>query len=133
MKKLIPLLFAGLFFVTASKAQAQRDMTQHKHMNSDSSHHFQRGKMMEELDLTTNQKTQMKALQENMKQQRDAIKNDASLTAVQKKEKMEELHKAQSQKVDAILTPEQQAKKKAFMGERKANHKMNRKMKSEQS
>jgi hypothetical protein len=30
-----------------------------------------------------------------MKQQRDAIKNDATLTPDQKKEKMKELHKSQ--------------------------------------
>lgn len=124
MKKLIPLLIAGLFFVTASNAQVQRNMPQHQKMKSDSSHHFEKGKMMEQLNLSADQKTQMKAMRQDMKQQRDAIQNDASLTADQKKEKMKELHKTQSEKMDAILTPDQQAKMKEFREQWKKNHKM---------
>jgi Spy/CpxP family protein refolding chaperone len=80
--------------------------------------------MKDQLGLTTDQKTQMKALHESMQQQRNAIQNDGSLTADQKKEKMKELHKAQMGKVNAILTPDQQAKMKAFRQQRMQNHKM---------
>ena len=93
MKKLLLVAFAGLFFTAGTNAQVQRKMPQHQGIKSDSSHHFQKGEMMAQLNLTPDQKTQMKALRENMQQQRNAIQNDASLTAVQKKEKMNALHK----------------------------------------
>jgi len=127
MKKLFLVAIAGLLFTISTNAQVQREMPQHQHMKSDSSHHFQKGKMMEQLNLTTDQKTQMKTLRENMQQQRNAIQNDASLTADQKKEKMKALHKDQMGKVNAILTPDQQAKMKVFRQQRMQNRKMHNK------
>jgi Spy/CpxP family protein refolding chaperone len=114
MKKFILVAVAGLFFAANSNAQAQREMPKHQHMQSDSAHHFQRGKMMQDLNLTAEQKTQMKTLHHDMMQQRNAIQHDASLSADQKKEKMKELHQTQTQKMNAILTPDQQEKMKAF-------------------
>lgn len=81
--------------------------------------------MMEGLNLTADQKAQMKSLHQENKQQRDAIKNDASLTPEQKKEKMKELHMNQENKMNQILTPEQQATWKANKQKMKQNHKMN--------
>jgi Spy/CpxP family protein refolding chaperone len=83
-----------------------------------------RGQMMQQLDLTTDQKNQMKALHETTLQQRNAIQNDANLTADQKKEKMKELHKTRMEKVNAILTPDQQAKMKALRQQRMQNRKI---------
>jgi len=126
MKKLILLAIAGLFFAATSNAQVQREVPKHQHMKSDSAHHLQRGKMMQDLNLTTDQKTRMKALHEDMRQQRNAIQNDASLTTEQKKEKMKELHQNQMQKMNAILTPDQQAKMKSFREQGKGKQKMNK-------
>lgn len=128
MKKLFLFAIAGLFFVTASNAQVARDAVPSQKIQSDTSHHFRKN-MMADLNLTADQKAQMKSLHENMKQQRDAIKNDASLTADQKKDKMKELHKSQQEKMNSILTPDQQAKRKAFMEQGKQDHKMNGKWK----
>lgn len=114
---------SGLFFAASSNAQVQRDMARHNHMQSDSSHHFQRGRMMQQLNLTADQQTQMKALHQDMLQQRNAIQNDTSLTADQKKEKMKGLHQSQMEKMNAILTPEQQAKMKELRQQRKQTHK----------
>ncbi len=114
MKKLLLIAVAGLFFVANSNAQIQRKMPQHQRIKSDSSHHFQKGQMMQDLNLTEDQKTQLKSMREEMKQQHSAIQNDASLTADQKKEKMKALRQSQMQKMNAILTPDQQAKMKAF-------------------
>lgn len=118
------MAITGLLFAATSNAQVQRNMGQHKHMMSDSSHHFQRGKMMQDLNLTDDQKAQMKSMRDEMKQQHDAIQNDASLTADQKKEKMKALHQSQMQKMNSILTPDQQAKMKAFRQQQMQNHKM---------
>jgi Spy/CpxP family protein refolding chaperone len=127
MKKLFLFAAAGLFFAATSNAQVKRNAPQTQKVQSDSSHHFKKG-MMNDLNLTSDQKSQLKELREQNKQQRDAIKNDASLTPDQKKQKMQDLHKSQSEKMNSILTPEQQAKRKAFMQNRKQNHKMDGKM-----
>ncbi|MDE3183577.1 MAG: hypothetical protein KGM16_09180 [Bacteroidota bacterium] len=124
MKKLLLVAVAGLFFIANSNAQIQREMPQHQRIKSDSSHHFQKGKMMQDLNLTEDQKTQLKSMREQMKQQHSAIQNDASLTADQKKEKMKSLRQSQMQKMNAILTPDQQAKMRAFREQRGKNQRM---------
>jgi Spy/CpxP family protein refolding chaperone len=127
MKKLFLFAAAGLFFAATGNAQVKRNAPQTQKVQSDSSHHFKKG-MMNDLNLTSDQKSQLKELHEQNKQQRDAIKNDANLTPDQRKQKMKDLHKSQSEKMNSILTPEQQAKIKAFMQNRKHDHKMDGKM-----
>ncbi len=126
MKKLFLVAVAGLLFAANSNAQVQREMRQHAHMQSDSSVHFQRGKRMQDLNLTADQQTQMKSLHQDMMQQRKAIQSDASLSTDQKKEKMKELRQNQMQKMNAILTPDQQRKMKAFRGQGKQNHQIHK-------
>ena len=123
MKKLFISLFAIGVFVSTGNAQVQRDANRSHRVQPDSSRHFKKG-MMSDLNLTEDQKSQMKEIQQSSRQQRESIKNDASLTPDQKKAKMKELQKSQSAKVNTILTPEQQAKRKANMEKMKANGKM---------
>lgn len=125
MKKLFLLAIAGCLFATAGNAQVTRKPAHSQKVQSDSAHHFKRGEMMNDMNLSPDQKTQLKALHESNMKQREAIKNDATLTPEQKKDKMKDLHKAQSEKMNSILTPDQQAKRKAFMEKRKENQKMN--------
>jgi Spy/CpxP family protein refolding chaperone len=125
MKKLFLFAVAGLLFAATGNAQVKRNSTKSQTVQSDSTHHFRRGKMMDNLNLTADQKAQLKTMREDAKQQREAIQNDASLTQDQKKEKMKELHKTQSEKMNSILTPEQQATWKANMQQMKENNKMN--------
>lgn len=124
MKKLFLIVFATGFFAINSNAQVKRDINQSQRVRSDSSRHFKKGKMEHDLNLTADQKAQVKTLRENNKQQREAIQNDASLTQDQKKAKMRDLHKGQSDKMNSILTPDQQAKRKAYMKNMRTNHKM---------
>jgi len=125
MKKLFLFAFAGLLFAATSNAQVKRNSAESQTMQLDTFHHFRKGKMMDNLNLTADQKAQMKTMREDAKQQREAIQNDASLTSDQKKAKMKELHKTQSDKMKSILTPEQQATWKANMKQMKENRKMN--------
>src|SRR5258707_15042412 len=67
-------------------------------------------KFAKELNLTPDQQAELKSIRENMKQQAQAIKNDSSLTADQKKAKFKELHKSSHEQMMAKLTPDQQAK-----------------------
>ena len=130
MKKLFLVAIAGLFFAANSNAQVKRDVPQSQQMKSDSTHHFKKEKMKDQLNLTADQKSQMKTLHQDMKQQREAIMNDQSLTSDQKKEKMKDLRKSQSEKMNTILTPDQQAKMKELRKQRMKDHKMNHKMQS---
>lgn len=126
MKKLFLVAVAGFFFTANSKAQVQREMPQRHPVQSDSSSHPKRGKMMQELDLTASQQTQMKALHQDMMQQRKAIQNDANLSIDQKKEKMKELRQNQMQKMNGILTPDQLTKMKTFREKGKQDHRMHK-------
>jgi len=54
-----------------------------------------------------------------MKQKKEDINNDKTLTDAQKKDKLKELHKEKKEKTNAILTPEQREK----MKEQKKNSK----------
>ena len=125
MKKVFLFVMAALLFAASSNAQVQRNSSNSQRVQSDSSRHAPSEKMMNELNLSQDQKTQIKSLHQENKQQRDAIKNDASLTPDQKKQKMKELHQSQSDKMNSILTPDQQAKRKQMMAERKQNHQVN--------
>jgi len=124
MKNLFLVVMAGFFFVMNTNAQVSGNANPNRKFRSDSSHHH-RGQMMEQLNLTPDQKSQLKSLHESNKQQRDAIKNDASLTQDQKRAKMKDLQKSQSEKFNSILTTDQLAKRNAYIQKMKANRKMN--------
>lgn len=76
-------------------------------------------KMQKELGLTADQQKQMKEAKEYFKNQKDAIKNNTSLTQEARIEKMKALQAERKAKMATILTPDQQKK----MQEMKANRK----------
>ena len=71
-------------------------------------------KLSSELGLTDAQKAQMKPVLQNSRQQVKAIKDDATLSADDRKAKLKELRKSTRQQTMAILTPDQQAKLKSI-------------------
>lgn len=78
-------------------------------------------KFAKELNLTPQQQADLKSIRENMKQQAQAIKNDSSLTADQKKAKFKELRKSSHEQMMAKLTPDQQAKFKEMRKEHRGH------------
>lgn len=72
-----------------------------------------RKERFKELDLTREQKGKMKEIMQANKAAKDAIENNTQLSDQEKKKQMRELQKAQMQKIQAILTPEQIEKFKA--------------------
>ena len=72
-----------------------------------------RKERMKELDLTREQKSKMKEIIQSGKAAKEAIENNTQLSDQDKKKKLRELQKAQMQKIQAILTPEQIEKFKA--------------------
>ena len=82
----------------------------------------QRGeKFAEALNLTDQQKADLKSIRENERQQARAIKNDTSLTAEQKKAKFKELRNSSKEQMMAKLTPEQQQKFKEMRKEHRGH------------
>lgn len=67
----------------------------------------------EALNLTTDQRSQLKSIHETTRSQVNAIRNDSTLTQEQKAEKLRSLHQGIRQQVSGILTPEQQQRIKA--------------------
>ena len=69
-------------------------------------------KMAEQLNLTEEQKTQLKPIFEESRTQSKSIRQNAQLTPEQKREQMMAIRKDTMQKVNAILTVEQREKMK---------------------
>lgn len=106
MKKVIVLSLALAVATFSASAQQTRESKGHK--DQQASQH--KGRMMNDLNLTDEQKASMKADREAMKVKMDAIKNDPNLTAEQKKEKAKSMMQEERSKMQSILTAEQRAK-----------------------
>jgi Spy/CpxP family protein refolding chaperone len=63
-----------------------------------------------ELNLTDDQKEQLKPILQSEFQQLQSVKNDASLTPDQKQAKAKEIHQAAKSQMAPVLTPDQQKK-----------------------
>lgn len=88
----------------------------------------QRGeKFAEALNLTPEQKADFKSIHDSTRQQAQAIKNDSSLTADQKKAKFKELRKSSREQMMAKLTPDQQKKFKEMQKERRGHRRHGKK------
>lgn len=106
MKKLITIFILALFAGQASFAQVTGTGRHHGH-HAGKMTRKERHKMVKDLHLTSTQKSQWKASKGEFKSKMLAIKSDATLTEVQKKEKLRELKMERFQKIKSILTPEQ--------------------------
>ena len=64
---------------------------------------------MNRLNLTPDQRTQMKSIRQDRWKQVEAVKNDSSTNDEQKYEKLREIRQASRKQMRALLTPEQRA------------------------
>lgn len=69
---------------------------------------------MAELNLSREQKKQVRDLKKEDEAAKESINNDKTLTEEQKKEKLKELRKARQEKIKSMLTPEQKEKLKSM-------------------
>jgi len=69
------------------------------------------------VNLTDDQKAQMKKIREDAKSQMDAVKNDSSLSAEQKQTKIKGIRRDSHKQVEAMLTPEQRKTMKEWRHE----------------
>jgi DNA-directed RNA polymerase subunit H (RpoH/RPB5) len=107
MKKLSILV--SIFFLLSGKinAQIQRQVNPSQAVVSDTLQKNNKREVLNELNLTKDQKDKIKELQRTMKQKRDDINNDQTLTDDQKKGKLKDLRIEQKENLGTILTPDQ--------------------------
>ena len=109
MKKLFAYAIAASIFNFAATAQTERVMApgqkQERHAGKEG-----KMKMMKELNLTKEQKAQLKAGQKEMKAKHEALKAQDNITVKEMREKQAALRAEQKSRMDAILTPEQRTK-----------------------
>ncbi len=70
----------------------------------------ERGDRLANLNLTEDQRAQIKQIHEGARSRMDAVKNDSSLSAEQKHAKIHEIKRDTHEQVKKVLTPEQQKK-----------------------
>lgn len=95
---------------TAVKPQADSTTSQNKASTPKNS----RKEMMEELNLSIEQKQKMKEINQTGKATREAIEADSILSDADKKAKLRIFRREQYQKIKAILTEEQKLKFEAW-------------------
>jgi len=80
--------------------------------------------LTQKLNLTADQATQVKAIDEDAQKQSKAVREDTSIAGPDRRAKMMDIHKAAQDKIRALLTPDQQTKFDALqaqMRERRGN------------
>jgi Spy/CpxP family protein refolding chaperone len=80
-------------------------------------------KMSKELNLSADQKTKLKPILQNQSDAWKAIVDDKSLTPMQRRSKMKEVHDKYVPEINAVLTPEQQEKWKTMREQAWQEHK----------
>jgi periplasmic protein CpxP/Spy len=79
--------------------------------------------LTEKLNLSEDQQAKLKPIIEDQSKQMKAIHDDTSLAPTDRQAKMKELHESSIEKMNAILTPEQQTKWKQMRQEMTEKHK----------
>ena len=78
--------------------------------------------LTEKLNLTDEQRTKLKPILQDQAQQLKVVHDDTSLTPEQKTAKMKTIHASFHDQINAVLTPEQQAKLKEMKHEGAEKH-----------
>ncbi len=109
MKKLIALSLAAFMFTAAASAQTERTVpaaTKGQHHKGKGGH----DKMFKDLNLTKEQKAQLKEKNKDLKARREALKGQDNITVKEMREKQKAIRDEQERNMDAVLTPDQKAK-----------------------
>jgi Spy/CpxP family protein refolding chaperone len=105
MKKLIAFTLILVGFGFASQAQQDPSTKQESKKES-------KKKIKDELNLTKEQSKELKTINKDFKDKAGSIKANQALSTEQRKEQLAKLHKEKMDKMNTILTPEQQQKMK---------------------
>ncbi|MFN0082405.1 MAG: hypothetical protein ACKVOM_07775 [Ferruginibacter sp.] len=121
MKKLLALSFAAVTLSSAAFAQTERPTETRAKMERHQGRH-EKDKMLKELNLSKEQKSQLKTQHQEMKAKREALKAQDNITVKEMRERQAALQAEQKAKMESLLTAEQKTKmediKKQRMAER---------------
>jgi Spy/CpxP family protein refolding chaperone len=134
MKKIAAVIAAGAMFTFSIQAQEipeRKHDGKGMHERHGKMHHRPGGMELQKLNLTNEQKEQMKTQRENFRQQMDELKKNENITVKEWKTKMENLRKEQKTKMESILTTEQKAQLEKMKTDRKALHEVDAKARLE--
>jgi Spy/CpxP family protein refolding chaperone len=120
------LLLASAFGSTAFAQTATQDQSTPSAASQPAPRmHEHPGDRFAGLNLTDDQKAQMKKIHEDARAKADAVKADSSLSDTDKQAKMKEIHRDAKKQAQAVLTPDQRKQLKAKMRERRAERSKN--------
>lgn len=111
MKRILTGALALMLFAGLAQAQAKQDTSGHNHKTNQEM-------MMKQLNLTSDQQLQLKAIRDNERKEMQAFKTK-SLTADQLKTQRKELHKKYHDQMQSVLTPAQKDQMKKMRAEKK--------------
>ena len=113
---ILVLSAAGVTFAQTSPQASAPDKHAGMHQKGESAEqHLQM--LSEKLNLTDNQKAKLKPILQDQMQQMKAVREDSSLSEDQRRAKMKSVHESLHDQINAVLTPEQQAKFKQMQHE----------------
>src|ERR1700726_1054617 len=120
---IVVFLAAGLTFAQPSQESQAPTPDKHSgmHQGESADQHLQM--LSEKLNLTDDQKAKLKPLLQDQMQQMKAVREDSSLSQEQQRAKMKSIHESLHDQINAVLTPEQQAKFKQMRQEQMQKHK----------
>ena len=127
MKKLIIGLFACGAFMLSAQAQETRKGKDKMH-----SQHHRKMHDTKALNLSDDQKSQMKAHREETKKQLQELEKNDGITVKEYRSRKQAIHQQQKEKWNSILTDEQKSQVAAARAEKKSGHRMNRGERMEQ-
>src|SRR5215469_2680870 len=121
---ILMLLAAGLTFAQTSQESQAPTPDKHAGMHHNGESAEQHLQMLsEKLNLTDDQKAKLKPILQDEMQQMKAVREDSSLSEDQRRAKMKSIHESLHDQINAVLTPEQQAKFKQMQHEEMEKHK----------
>jgi periplasmic protein CpxP/Spy len=105
-------------FPALSQAQSPAPDAAQEQTQAMSAKHGDRDAFMANLNLSDDQKAQIKQIREGARTQAEAVKNDSSLSADQKETKIHQIHRDSHEQMKKVLTPEQRKQMHENMRER---------------
>ncbi|HEX2662221.1 MAG TPA: hypothetical protein VHM93_05270 [Candidatus Acidoferrum sp.] len=119
---ILVLSAAGATFAQTSPQASTADKHAQMHQKGESAEqHLQM--LSDKLNLTDDQKAKLKPILQDQMQQMKAVREDSSLSEDQKRTKMKSIHESLHDQINAVLTPEQQAKFKQMQHDQMEKHK----------
>ncbi|MDP9338361.1 MAG: hypothetical protein M3P45_05785 [Acidobacteriota bacterium] len=106
-------------FPALSKAQNTAPDTAQGQSQAMPAQQDEKGAALANLNLSEDQKAQIKQIREGARSQVDAVKNDSSLSAEQKEVKIHSIHRDSHMQMKKVLTPEQLKQMHENMRERR--------------